>query len=117
MVHNERNRYLHWSAIVIQLQYTIGLKSSSIRLKGGELIVSRFCALLLYSENLKTEQFFFCWFQAPGKLFDLTLSMQGENRPISYKMRQVFAIIPPVWSCLFTMATVLFIQKNVQNKM
>jgi len=40
MVHNKRIRYLHWSAIVIQLQYTIGLKSSSTRLKGGELIIT-----------------------------------------------------------------------------
>jgi len=40
MVHDKRIRYLHRSAIVIQLQYTIGLKSSSTRLKGGELIIT-----------------------------------------------------------------------------
>jgi len=60
---------------------------------------------------LKTEQFFSV--QVPGELFDLTLSTRGENCPISYKMRQVFAIIAPVSSCLLTMATGLFVQKNV----
>jgi len=65
---------------------------------------------------LKNEQFFFCWFEVPREPFDLTLSVRGENRPNSYKMRQVLDIIPPVPSCLFTMATGWFIQKNMQNK-
>jgi len=112
MVHNKRIRYLHWSAIVIQLQYTIGLKSSSTRLKGGELIIT-FLRLAFAFGDFENWTVFFCWCQVPGEFFDLTLSMRGENRPISYKMRQVFAIIPPVPSCLFTMATGLFIHKNV----
>jgi len=37
MLHNERS-HLHRVVIDIQLQYTMGLKSTSSRLKGGELI-------------------------------------------------------------------------------
>jgi len=42
-VHNKRIHYLHRPAMVIQLQYTIGLKSSRTRLKGGELIITFVC--------------------------------------------------------------------------
>jgi len=35
----------------------------------------------------------------------------GDNRPISYKMRQVLAIVPPVLSCSFTTATGLLFKK------
>jgi len=39
MIHNERIRYLYRSAIDMQLQYTMGLKSVSNRMKGCELII------------------------------------------------------------------------------
>jgi len=39
MIHNERIRYLHRLAIGMQLQYTMGLKSTSNRMKGCELII------------------------------------------------------------------------------
>ena len=94
MVHDKRIRYLHRSAIVIQLQYTIGFKSSSTRLKGGELIITFLCFAVVFGDWKVNS--FFCWFQVPGELFHLTLSVRRENRPISYKMRQVLAIIPPV---------------------
>jgi len=53
MIYNKRIRYLHRSEIVIQLQYTIGLKSSSTRLKGGELIITflRFAVVFGDFEN------------------------------------------------------------------
>jgi len=40
MIHNERIRYLHSSASDMQLQYTMGLKSTSNRMKGCELIIA-----------------------------------------------------------------------------
>jgi len=40
MIHNERIRYSHRSAIGMQLQYTMGLKSTSNRMKGCELIIA-----------------------------------------------------------------------------
>jgi len=58
------------------------------------------------------------FFQFLGDFFETnisTLSLLGDNRPISYKIHQVSAIIPSVPSCSSTMATGLFIQKNIQN--
>jgi len=58
------------------------------------------------------------FFQVPGDFFEInvsTLSLRGDNRLISYKMHHVSAIIPSVPSCSFTMATGLFVQKNIQN--
>jgi len=55
------------------------------------------------------------FFQVLGEFFETnisTLSLRGDNRLNSYKMHQISAII---LSCLFTMATGLFIQKNIQN--
>ena len=55
------------------------------------------------------------FFHVPREFFETnvsTLSLRGDNHLISSKMHPVSAIIP---SCSFTMATGLFIQKNIQN--
>jgi len=58
------------------------------------------------------------FFQVSEKLFKinvLTLSVRGDNHLICYIMRPLLAVIPLVPSCLFTMATDLFIQKNIYS--
>jgi len=55
------------------------------------------------------------FFQVSEKLFEtivLALAVRGDNCPISYKIGQVLAIIPPVSSCLFAVATGFFTQNK-----
>ena len=65
MVHDKRIRYLRRSAIIIQLQYTIGLKSSSTRLKGDELIIT-FLRFAVVFGDWKLNSFFSVGFKFQG---------------------------------------------------
>jgi len=62
MIHKKRIRHLHRSESASNyLQYTMGLKPTSARLKGGELIITflRLAVALRDFENWTV--FFFCW--------------------------------------------------------
>jgi len=50
MNYNERIPYLHRSTISTQPQYTMGLKSTSTRLKDGELIITFTCLTVVLED-------------------------------------------------------------------